>query len=98
MHTKRVFFPKSGHFSSIFKRRQGRPPPFSPRPPPTASCAPALLLSIKIILSSNKIQVLQKEQILNYFVKRKAAEFEFLYFTSSLKKYGKYLLLSSQSS
>ena len=28
---KALFFAKSGHFSSIFKKGQGRPPPPSPR-------------------------------------------------------------------
>ena len=58
-----------------------------------------LLLNIQIIVSSNKIQLLQKQQIVNYFVKnlRETTEFEFLYFTISLKKDGKYVLLSSQT-
>ena len=47
-----------------------------------------LLLNIQIILSSNKIQMLQKQQFINYFATslRKIIEFGFLYFTSSLKK------------
>ena len=47
-----------------------------------------LLLNIQIILSSNKIQLLQKQQFVNYVVKylRETTEFEFLYFTSYLKK------------
>ena len=49
---------------------------------------PYLLFKIRIILSSNKIQLLQKQQFRNDFVKnlRKTTEFEFLYFTCSLKK------------
>ena len=62
-----------------------------------------LLLNIRIILSFSKFQLLQKRQFVNYFVKQqfnnkcKRTEFYFLYFTSSLKKYRKYALLSSQS-
>ena len=50
-----------------------------------------LLLNIRIIVSSNKIQLLQQQQFVNYFVKNvcKATEFECLYFISSLKKYWK---------
>ena len=48
-----------------------------------------LLLNIRIILPSNKIQLLQK-QFINYFVKnmRETTEFGFPYFTSSLKTLG----------
>ena len=58
-----------------------------------------LLLNIRIILSSNQIQLLQKQEFVNYLVKKlcETAEHDFLYFTSSLKKYGKYVLLFSQS-
>ena len=61
-----------------------------------------LLLNIRTILSSIKIEHLQKQQFVNYFVKnlnnkRKTTEFCFLYFTSSLKKYGKYVLPPSKS-
>ena len=58
-----------------------------------------LLLNIRIILSFSKIQLLQKQQFVNCFVKnlRETTEFEFLYFTCSLKKYDKYVLVSSQS-
>ena len=57
-----------------------------------------LLLNIGIILFSNKIQLLRK-LFVNYFAKnlREATEFDFLYITSSFKKYGKYILVSSQS-
>ena len=53
---------------------------------------------MQIILSSNKIQLLQK-QFVNFFTKSlcETTEFDFLYFTSSHKKLGKYILLSSQS-
>ena len=57
--------------------------------------APKLLWNIQVVLSSNKIQLLQKQQFqLSY---KKTAGFYVLYFTSSLKKYGKYALLFSQS-
>ena len=58
-----------------------------------------LLLNIRIILSSKKIQLLQNQQFVNYFVKklREITESKFLYFTSSRKIYVKYVLLSSQS-
>ena len=57
-----------------------------------------LLLNIGIILSSHKIQLLQKQQFVNYFAKNllDTTEFKFLHFLSSLKIYGKYVLLSSQ--
>ena len=59
---------------------------------------PKLLLNIPIISFFNKIQLLQKQRFINYFVKnlRKTTEFDFLYFTFSLKKHGEYALLSSQ--
>ena len=52
-----------------------------------------ILLNIRIILSSDKIQLLPKHQFVNFFVKnlnnkRKTTEFYFLYFTFSLKKFG----------
>ena len=58
-----------------------------------------LLLNIRIFLSSNKVQLLQKQQFVYYSDKNlpEATEFDCLYFTSSLKKYGKYVLLPSQS-
>ena len=56
------------------------------------------MLNIPIISFSNKIQLLQKQRFTNYFVKnlRKTTEFDFLYFTFSLKKHGEYALPSSQ--
>ena len=57
-----------------------------------------LLLNMRLILSSNKIKLLQKK-ILHYFAKNlcETTEFDFLYFTSCLKKIGNYVFLSSQS-
>ena len=59
---------------------------------------PKLLLNIPIISFSNKIQLLQKQRFINYFVKnlRKTTEFDFLYFKFALKKHGEDALLSSQ--
>ena len=56
-----------------------------------------LSLNIWIFLSSNKIQLLQKQQFVNDFVRNlpETTEFQFLYLTSSLKKYGKYVLLAA---
>ena len=58
-----------------------------------------LLLNIRIFPSSNKVQLLQKQQFVYYSDKNlpEATEFDCLYFASSLKKYGKYVLLPSQS-
>ena len=58
-----------------------------------------LLLNIRIFLSSNKVQLLQKQQFVYYSDKNlpETTEFEYLYFTSSLKKCGKYVLLPCQS-
>ena len=53
-----------------------------------------LLLNTRIILSSNEIQLSQKQQFVNYFVKNflEATESEFLPFTYSLNIYGKYII------
>ena len=58
------------------------------------------LLNIRVILLQNSaIAKTTNCNFNNYFVKNlcETTEFEFLYFTPSLKKYGKYALLSSQS-
>ena len=58
-----------------------------------------LLLNVRIILSSNKIQLLQKQQFVNYFVKnlRETAEFEFLHFRLLSKNIGNmYSFLANQ--
>ena len=48
------------------------------------------LFNIRIILSFNKIQLLQKQQFINFFVRhiQETTKFEFLCFTSSLESIG----------
>ena len=49
-----------------------------------------LLRNIRIILPFNKIQLLQKQQFVNYLVKNLLVKtkFDFLYFTFSLRNMG----------
>ena len=49
-----------------------------------------LLRNIRIILPFNKIQLLQKQQFVNYLVKNLLVKtkFDFLYFTFSLRNVG----------
>ena len=58
-----------------------------------------LLRNIRIILPFNKIQLLQKQQFVNYLVKNLLVKtkFDFLYFTFSLRNMGNmYFSLVSQ--
>ena len=53
-----------------------------------------LLSNVQILLSSNEIQLSQKHQF--YLSQSKTTGFYVPYFTSCLKKYGKYALLDNQ--